>query len=154
MLSKDISDETGQGFSATFSGREFFLADVSLQRKKLMPGELLLEMARVAAVLTVKETEAVRLTHIVWSKPILTEAEPFHIEIRLISAEGEAKRFEIYNPFSADYSHHDVYSQGTIQPVDARAWHAGYQPLEGKQRLPDGSAANCSHHSERYRSIQ
>ncbi len=119
LAQQHISDETGQGFSAAFSGREFFLADVSLQRKKLMPGELLLEMARAAAVLTVKETEAVRLTHIVWSKPILTEAEPFHIEIRLISAEGEAKRFEIYNPFSADYSHHDVYSQGTIQPVDA-----------------------------------
>ncbi len=84
-----------------------------------MPGELLLEMARAAAVLTVKETAAVRLTHIVWSKPILTEAEPFHIEIRLIPAEGEAKRFEIYNPFSADSSHYDVYSQGTIQPVDA-----------------------------------
>ncbi|MFG3445222.1 beta-ketoacyl synthase N-terminal-like domain-containing protein [Bacillus velezensis] len=119
LAQQHISDETGQGFSAAFSGREFFLADVSLQRKKLMPGELLLEMARAAAVLTVKETAAVRLTHIVWSKPILTEAEPFHIEIRLIPAEGEAKRFEIYNPFSADSSHYDVYSQGTIQPVDA-----------------------------------
>ncbi|MFZ7772434.1 polyketide synthase dehydratase domain-containing protein [Bacillus velezensis] len=119
LAQQHISDETGLGFSAAFSGREFFLADVSLQRKKLMPGELLLEMARAAAALTVKETEAVRLTHIVWSKPILTEAEPFHIEIRLIPAEGEAKRFEIYNPFSADFSHHDVYSQGTIQPVDA-----------------------------------
>ncbi|MDJ1630871.1 polyketide synthase dehydratase domain-containing protein [Bacillus velezensis] len=82
-----------------------------------MPGELLLEMARVAAVLTVKETEAVRLTHIVWSKPILTEAVRFHIEIRLIPAEVKPK-VEIYNPFSADFSHHDVYSQGMIQPVD------------------------------------
>ncbi|MGG3324237.1 hypothetical protein ABEQ76_09475, partial [Bacillus velezensis] len=62
LAQQHISDETGLGFSAAFSGREFFLADVSLQRKKLMPGELLLEMARAAAVLTVKETEAVRLT--------------------------------------------------------------------------------------------
>ncbi len=45
LLSKDISDETGQGFSATFSGREFFSL-MFLYSVKAYARRTSLEMAR------------------------------------------------------------------------------------------------------------
>ncbi|MCG8617280.1 MAG: polyketide synthase dehydratase domain-containing protein, partial [Desulfobacterales bacterium] len=116
-----------QRFSATFPGDEFFLADHLVKDQKVLPGVAHLEMARCAVAMSTDLSEgrpertAVKLTNLVWLRPILSMGEPAHVNIGLFPLDNRSTAeigFDIYE--GSGESATQVFSQGTavVIPVD------------------------------------
>ncbi|MGK3962581.1 SDR family NAD(P)-dependent oxidoreductase [Sorangium sp. So ce118] len=86
LVHQNTSDLDGIHFTATFSGREFFLTDHRIKGDGVLPGVAHLEMARAAADAaagSMKERKALRLCNIVWARPVLVGAGPARVQIGL-----------------------------------------------------------------------
>jgi polyketide synthase PksM len=78
LLQRNSSDATGQRFSSTFTGEEFFLADhqvlIDGRMQKVLPGVACLEMARAAIVQAAparSASDVLELHNTVWAQPIV-----------------------------------------------------------------------------------
>jgi polyketide synthase PksN len=129
LLHQNTSDFSEQRFSSTFTGEEFFLKDHLVQGRRFLPGVAYLEMARAAAEAATgvlgDERIGIKLTNIVWIRPIVVEEQPVQVHIGLFPEENGEISYEIYNlPPGLGRSDQDniepfVYSQGkaVLNPV-------------------------------------
>ena len=134
LLHRNTSGFSGQQFSSTFSGEEFFLKDYYINDHRAFPGVALLEMARAAVEaatmapdIGVIETltdnrKAIRLKNIVWVGPIIVREQPINLHIRLFLDENNTVVFEIYRSVSYSDSgsvsnnvEPEIYCQGNVQ---------------------------------------
>ena len=154
LLQQNNSDLWEQRYSSTFTGREFFLKDHVIMGQRVLPGVAYLEMARaaVASALNGIAFDAdvtgssedcramIRLTNVVWIRPIGVGERPAQVHIGLYPEDGvfsEAGAFteggafrkgdgeiayEIYSLTNADEAGalplRTVYSQGRAALVE------------------------------------
>jgi polyketide synthase PksN len=87
LLHREVSDLSGRRFIATFSGREFFLADHVVAGEKVLPGVAYLEMARAAirqaSAEANRERSDIRLRNVVWAQPFVHGAAAHSLYIGL-----------------------------------------------------------------------
>jgi acyl transferase domain-containing protein/aryl carrier-like protein len=121
------SKTSGQSYSSTFNGEEFFFADhmVRLDGKtfeKVLPGVASLEMARAAIQRTFparSEPAVLELRNMVWAQPIVFRGNAqFHVAL---SASGDDR--VDYRVYSEDNGREIVHCQGR------GAWSAQSEPV-------------------------
>ena len=121
LLHSNTSDLSGQRYSSTFDGDEFFLADHQvdidgLAQRKVLPGVAYLEMARAAIEQALPERSdslALELRNAVWAQPVIV-SDPARVHISLSSIEddlGDETQVE-YEIHSGDASRDIVHGQG------------------------------------------
>jgi acyl transferase domain-containing protein/acyl carrier protein/SAM-dependent methyltransferase len=98
LVQQNISDFFEQRFSSTFSGDEFFLADHVVKGQRVMPGVAYLEMARAAIEQAVRSAEQdegciLRLSQVVWARPLVIGELPITVHITLTPQEDETIAF-------------------------------------------------------------
>ena len=97
LVQQNTSTLSEQKFSSTFTGRDFFLRDHIVNGHKVLPGVAYLEMAREAVKLALGDPIAnIQLKNIVWSMPIIVDAEPKTVNIRLFPEDNGNIAYEIY----------------------------------------------------------
>ena len=120
LLHQNNSNFAEEKFSATFSGREFFLKDHLIKGRKVLPGVADLEMARAAVSFaygagatdgkTSTEPAGIKLKNVVWARPMVVGEQPLKVEIRLFPQNGSESKYEIFSEFDGAEV---LYSQGT-----------------------------------------
>jgi polyketide synthase PksM len=89
LVQRNTSTLQAQRYSSTFTGHEFFLADHVVQGRKVLPGVAYLEMAREALAQAgasdgeVGAEPTTRLTDVVWTRPLVVDADPAQVHIAL-----------------------------------------------------------------------
>jgi polyketide synthase PksL len=104
LLHRNISDFSGQRYSSTFAGDEFFLVDhrVNLEghaNRSLLPAVVYLEMARAAmehAWPERHENTVLELRNVVWAAPLVI-SQSTEIRLGLWSRDGDEADFQIYS---------------------------------------------------------
>jgi polyketide synthase PksN len=104
LLHHNTSDLSGQRYSSTFTGDEFFLRDHRVRTdgqtlKKVLPGVVYLEMARVAmeqASPDRRRSDVLELRNTVWLKPIIV-TERKQVSIDLSVNDTDQVDYEIYS---------------------------------------------------------
>ncbi|PCE28606.1 hypothetical protein BWP39_00005, partial [Paraburkholderia acidicola] len=95
LLHEQVDIESGSRFNARFTGEEAFFRDHQILGRPTLPGAAYLEMAAAAAA-RVLGTDALRLSAVVWSRPLQPMAS---VDVSLeLRAQGESLsrlRFEI-----------------------------------------------------------
>ncbi|XDJ36301.1 MAG: SDR family NAD(P)-dependent oxidoreductase [Burkholderia sp.] len=95
LLHARVDTATGPRFSAQLSGEEAFFRDHRILGRPTFPGAAYLEMACAAAA-RVLGTEALRLSAVVWSRPLQASAGGVALGIELQARDGDGCwRFEI-----------------------------------------------------------
>lgn len=101
LLHENTSDLSEQRFSAVFTGDEFFLRDHVVNDEAVLPGAVYLEMARAALSLATtgkdSATAGVRLSHIVWVRPLSVGDRAIRVHIGLYPESHGQIAFEIYS---------------------------------------------------------
>ncbi|GAX60250.1 beta-ketoacyl synthase [Candidatus Scalindua japonica] len=117
LLHLNTSDLSGQRFSSTFTGQEFFLVDHVVRGHRVLPGVACLEMARVAvkqAAGVLEEGQVgILLKNVVWARPVTVGGQPFQVHIGLYPEENGEITYEIYSQSGAADAMPVIYSQGT-----------------------------------------
>ena len=111
LVQQNTSTLSGQKFSSTFTGEEFFLREHLVNSQKVLPGVAYLEMAREAVRMAWDDPMVnIELKDVVWSRPIIIETEPKRVHIELYPEENGNISYEIYTK----ESDHEiiVHSQG------------------------------------------
>ncbi|MGK2855468.1 MAG: type I polyketide synthase, partial [Microbacteriaceae bacterium] len=75
-----------QRFTARFTGREVFLDGHRVGGRKVLPGSVTLEMARLAGAISL-EHEVCSIRDVVWMQPIVAGDEPVDLAVRLFPEE-------------------------------------------------------------------
>lgn len=112
-----VHESTSGGFSTTFTGQEFFLADHVVNDRHVLPGVAHLEMARVA--LQAKDSAAfapARIRNVTWLRPIEVAGSPVQAHIELQPAQADAIAFKIHSKQGGSQV---VHSQGWAEPLHA-----------------------------------
>ncbi|MNU73954.1 Polyketide synthase PksJ [compost metagenome] len=126
LLHLNTSDLLEQRFSSTFTGKEFFLADHVVRGNPVLPGVAYLEMARTAIQhsqgRSQLERTGIRLKHVVWIQPIVSDGMPAEVHIGLFPEADGRIGYEIYSHSAVDDSE-IVHGQGTAE------WMEESQPL-------------------------
>jgi polyketide synthase PksN len=116
LLQQNISDLSGQRYTSSFSGAEFFLADHVVKGRPVLPGVAYLEMARAAveqATGTFKSDQtAIRLENVVWLRPVAVGREPVTVRIGLFPQDNGAIDFEIHSPAESANAENVLFCQG------------------------------------------
>ena len=124
LLHQNTSDLSEQRFTSTFTGREFFLADHTVQGQHLLPGVAYLEMARTAvqeaAGALQEDKTIIKLKNVVWARPIAVADEPVQVHIGLYPEETGGITYEIYSEPEGDKTGPIVHSQGIAELIPAR----------------------------------
>ncbi len=146
LLHQNTSDLSEQRFSSTFTGREFFLADHMVQGQRVLPGAACVEMARAAVERAAgdltSEQRQVRLTNVVWSRPIVVGAQPIPVHIGLFPEENGGISFEIYQDVEAQNT--SVNCQGNaVLSLAAERPVLDINALQAACRQRTLSAAQC-----------
>jgi polyketide synthase PksN len=120
LLQQNRTDLPGKQFSTTFTGREFFLADHVIGKRRILPGAVYLEMARAAAQQAgPRQTgqEGIRLKNVVWIQPLVVKEEPVQVHIQLSpgSSRGEPASYEIYSEPGTAGTNPQVHSRGSVE---------------------------------------
>jgi acyl transferase domain-containing protein/methionyl-tRNA formyltransferase/acyl carrier protein len=127
LVHANTSDLSEQRFSSRFTGEELFLRDHQVKGQKVLPGVAYLEMARAAVQragarsAAARAATGVRLTNVVWARPIAVGDTPADVHIGLFPAEDGSVAYQVY-------THHSsaeevvVHGQGTAvwMPPDSR----------------------------------
>lgn len=74
LIDKNTSDLEEQKFTTRFTGNEFFLSDHVIKGRKLLPGVVMLEMARAAGELA-RKRPVLRITDTKWISPVVFAVE-------------------------------------------------------------------------------
>jgi polyketide synthase PksN len=116
LLHQNTSDFHEQRFSSTFTGQEFFLADHIVKGQRVLPGVAYIEMARAAieqaAGTLGKKQTGIRLTNVVWARPITVGDQAKQVYIGLSLEGNGAIAYEIYSDAQADGADTVMHSQG------------------------------------------
>lgn len=107
VIDKNVSNLYEQRFEKLFHGEEFYIAD----HGNVLPGVVYLEMARVAANLSVGKNIVSRLKNIVWANPIVFTGQPQKIYTGIYPGE-RGLTFQIY---SGDGENKVGHAQGMIE---------------------------------------
>ncbi|WP_064201988.1 non-ribosomal peptide synthetase [Brevibacillus brevis] len=117
LLQKNTSELLEQRYSSTFRGQEFFLADHVVNGQQLLPGVAYLEMAREAIDQSAGALKAgqnsLKLTNIVWAKPIAVDDQPADIHIGLQLEDSGEIGYRIYSEHAGYEAEEIVHSQGS-----------------------------------------
>jgi len=150
LLHSNTSDLREQRFRSTFTGEEFFLAD--LAGEKALPALACLEMARAAiehALPERPESTVLELHNTVWAQPIIVSGSK-QVSITLSADDNEQIDYEIY---SQEANKEIVHCQGRAvlsrEPAPARLeieHLRGSGQLLAQLRLP----SNVAHTSSDY----
>ena len=114
LVHRNTSDSSGQRFSSTFKGEEFFLRDHVVQGQRVLPGVAHLEMAR-AAVAQATHFGGVALEGVVFVRPLAVDDEGRAVHIALMPRDGGEIDYEIYTRADAG-APALVHSQGRAVP--------------------------------------
>lgn len=122
LLHKNISDFQEQRFSSTLTGEEFFFEDHKVKGQKVLPGVATLEMVRAAVAESLRGSDesshAIRITRILWSRPIIAGDAPIEVYVGLHPETGESISFRVYSEISG--VEQLVYVQGVVN-IDSAA---------------------------------
>ncbi|MGY0063722.1 SDR family NAD(P)-dependent oxidoreductase [Streptomyces sp. LZ34] len=117
LLHRNSSTLEGLRFSATFTGREFFLDDHRVGGKKLLPAVACLEMALAAVRAALPERargEGLLVRDVVWTRPFTVDEDERTVHVTLTPADGaDVVDFRIH----AEH----VHCQGAVQLTGAAA---------------------------------
>ncbi|MBG6133280.1 acyl transferase domain-containing protein/enoyl-CoA hydratase/carnithine racemase/acyl carrier protein, partial [Aquimarina sp. EL_43] len=105
LLHANTSDFSKQSYSATFSGKEFFLKDHQVFNQKVLPGVAYLEMARTAIEKSMPspiKSAILELNNIIWIQPFAIIDEKKQINIILFLDDSNSEQYpqidyEIYS---------------------------------------------------------
>ncbi|WP_309304407.1 SDR family NAD(P)-dependent oxidoreductase [Brevibacillus laterosporus] len=116
LLHRNTSDFTEQRFSSRFTGKEFFVKDHILNRLKVLPEVIYLEMARagveIAAGIENEEDTTIRLKDITWVRPIVVGTKSEDVHIGLYPQEDGDIGYEIYTDSQLERNQKVIHSQG------------------------------------------
>ncbi|MDO3676283.1 SDR family NAD(P)-dependent oxidoreductase [Paenibacillus ehimensis] len=120
LLHRNTSTLSGQRFTSTFGGGEFFLADHVIRGRKTLPGVAYLEMARAAveqaAESGMRKHVTVKLRDVVWASPLAVHEERgkenVQVHLGLYPEESGELRYEIYGLEGPEGEHAGLYNQG------------------------------------------
>ncbi|MCS1417593.1 MAG: Polyketide synthase PksL [Verrucomicrobia subdivision 3 bacterium] len=112
-MHENVSDFSEQRYAATFTGREFFLADHVIRGSKILPGVAYLEMARAAASLAARRPVAA-LRQVVWPRPIQVGSEPLRLGIHLQADEEGGAAFQVTTAPEGAAGERVVHAQGKV----------------------------------------
>lgn len=119
LLHQNTSDFLEQRFSSVFTGDEFFFAHHVVKGQCMMPGMAYVEMARAAVCAAagplINEDTKIRLTNIVWLKPIIVGEQPVRVNIGLLPEDNQRIGYKVYTSPEDGESEVDVHSQGTVE---------------------------------------
>jgi len=115
LLGSNTSTLSQQKFTTQLTGEEFYLTDHVVGEQKTLPGVAYLEMARAAFALA-GEQPVMKLSHIVWARPIIVADQPLPVQISL-SPVGEQVEFEVST--TDDNNHQQVHAQGKLTPLSS-----------------------------------
>jgi acyl transferase domain-containing protein/acyl carrier protein/trans-aconitate methyltransferase len=90
-------------FSSEFTGREFFLSDHVVQKRKILPGAAYLELARAAIAQSVqvarpendRSIQPIQFSDVLWVRPLAVTDNPVEVHVNLSGAEGGPVEYEI-----------------------------------------------------------
>ena len=123
LLHRNTSTVHQLCFSSTWTGEEFFLSDHQVQGQKVLPAVAYLEMARVAVAHATgriaRDNLALKLTHILWTRPLAVSGQGQDAHIRLFAEDGNRIRYEIYTQANTDAAF-DLHGQG-LAVLDANS---------------------------------
>ncbi|MDT0268346.1 SDR family NAD(P)-dependent oxidoreductase [Streptomyces sp. DSM 44915] len=120
LLHRNSSTLAGLRFSATFTGREFFLADHQVGGRRLLPAVAYLEMALAAVRAALPEQAAgltLRVEDVVWLRPFTLDGEgqrTAHLTLTPGSA-GDLVGFRVHSDDAGELTH----CQGSVRLVAA-----------------------------------
>ncbi|HML90355.1 MAG TPA: SDR family NAD(P)-dependent oxidoreductase [Methylomusa anaerophila] len=163
LLHQNTSDLSGQRFTSTFTGREFFLADHGMTGRRVLPAVACLEMARAAveraAGVPGERETGIRLKQVVWDRPITVEERPGPVHISLFPGDNGEIAYEIYSESGEVDTELIIHSQGTaalssakeVPALDLRALQAqcnqsilsAGQGCEGPQVMEPDHGPEC-----------
>ncbi|GCF07148.1 hypothetical protein KDI_07120 [Dictyobacter arantiisoli] len=97
LVQQNISDFFGQRFRTTLTGQEFFLRDHIVQQQRILPAVAYLEMAYAAITeaLQLPHHAPLRLSQIVWLRPISVGEQAISLQIELELLENTLVAFKI-----------------------------------------------------------
>ncbi|MCX7293772.1 beta-ketoacyl synthase N-terminal-like domain-containing protein, partial [Janthinobacterium sp.] len=95
LVQRNISSFSVQRYAATLDGGEFFLADHIVHGNKMLPGVAYLEMAHEAVRLASDIPGAIRLSKVLWARPLTVDAQPLEVRIALLPQNDGSIRYEI-----------------------------------------------------------
>ena len=147
LLHQNTSDFYEQRYTSTFTGEEFFLADHTVNGRRVLPGVAYLEMAQMAVYLAegaaLREAPenismGIKLKDVVWIRPVIVGDRPAQIHIGLLPEykgdnSGSVVSYEIYGMPEDAGGEPVIYSQGKaaagsvsgIPRLDIKAMQAG-----------------------------
>ncbi|MCB0193851.1 MAG: SDR family NAD(P)-dependent oxidoreductase [Anaerolineae bacterium] len=111
LVHRNTSTLTGQQFSSTLTGDEFFLKDHRVRGEKTLPGVAYLEMARAAAEIA-GDQPVVRFRNVIWASPIVVKEQPANIQVNLYPNETGEVRYEISR--TAEDNRPTIHAQGKL----------------------------------------
>ncbi|HEY8027484.1 MAG TPA: SDR family NAD(P)-dependent oxidoreductase, partial [Burkholderiaceae bacterium] len=117
LLQRNSSLLSGPRYTSHFAGSEFFLADHIVQGNPVLPGVAQLEMARCAVSAALEGAGPLRLTDIVWSRPVVVGADGLDLHIALYPQERGVIGYEIYS--DGGDGEPVVYGQGNVIEADS-----------------------------------
>ena len=116
LLQQNTSDFSGQRFSSTFTGKEFFLADHIVKGKHVLPGVAYLEMARAAVEQAAGASgdgqTGIGLKNIVWARPVAVGDQAVPVQIDLYPEDSGEIAYEITTKSEENGAEPVVHSQG------------------------------------------
>jgi acyl transferase domain-containing protein/enoyl-CoA hydratase/carnithine racemase/NAD(P)-dependent dehydrogenase (short-subunit alcohol dehydrogenase family)/acyl carrier protein len=153
LLHANTSDFSQQSYSATFNGKEFFLADHQVRTDrgtvhKFLPGVAYLEMARAAiehALAEPPEARVLELRNFVWVQPVVV-TDKKEVRIALVTDDADGIEYEIYSRAGDDEV---VHAQGrgilTAQPAPPALNVAQIEKAMTRGRLERAGAYETFH---------
>ncbi|UNL93527.1 hypothetical protein CPY53_08065 [Paenibacillus polymyxa] len=122
LLHENTSILSEQRFCTAFTGQEFFVKEEQGTDYKIVPAEVLVEMARAAVKWSTEnqpeEHKYIRLENMVWGSPILIQTETIQVTIAIYAEEQNEISFEIYQA-GKQGQEIKVYSQGYASLKDS-----------------------------------
>ncbi|WP_143286495.1 beta-ketoacyl synthase N-terminal-like domain-containing protein, partial [Burkholderia ubonensis] len=117
LVQRNTSDFSVQRYSARFNGAEFFLADHVVRGRNMLPAVAYLEMAREAACLADgAHAGPVRLSHVVWARPIVVNDAPVDVHVELVPQDDGGIVYRIGGDADGDAQ---VHGEGRVLLGDA-----------------------------------
>nr|QLG04867.1 PulF [Streptomyces sp.] len=117
LVHTNTSSLAGQRFSSVFTGDEFFLRDHQVRGERVLSGAACLELVR-AAVAESLDGEAhgtIRLTNVVWARPVIVAERPTAVHVSLRPGDGDDIGFEIFSHPDEDSAARPViHSEGVV----------------------------------------
>lgn len=141
LIDENNSSFREQKYIKNLGGTEFYLEDHIINRKKVLPGVIHIEMGRTACELAM-EKRVCRMKNIIWSRPVLVE-KPKQIEIVLFKKEYGVS----YEIRSMEDGQTHVHSQGIAEFDNPSEIDDEVFDLEACKRV----CGRCISHQEFYR---